>query len=242
LVRFKLSGTAPKPEVAFRKPTRASSWEDNGHSRQANDGFVSSDWVSGTGAQPWWQADLAGPCRIAAVQIVASQTNTNNAWRSGFEIEASNTPDFATFAVLGTQGSAAFTGTLTLTVQNTGEFRYVRIKKTDNATQFGFAEARVFGDMGTVAAVNIPQIHAPEAGANGFRVIRTNAMLLATRIMASARADEMEAQVLDCSGRLVSTQRGTGVVAISIGGLHRGMYLLRLKSGDAEAAREMVLP
>jgi len=242
LIRFKLSGTAPKPEVAFRRPTRASSWEDNGHSRQANDGFVSSDWVSGTGAQPWWQVDLAGPCRIAAVQVVASQTNTNSSWRSGFEIEASNAPDFATFVVLGTQGSTAFTGTLTLTVQNTNEYRYLRVKKTDNATEFGFAEARIFGDMGTVSTVDIPKVNAGETRTDGFRVIRANASLLAMRTMVSARADEIEAQLLDCTGRVVSVRRGTREAVIYTGGLPRSVYQLRLKSGTTAAVRTMVLP
>jgi len=249
-VRFRLSGTAPKPEMAFRRATRASSWQDNGHSRQANDDLVSSDWVSASGQQPWWQVDLEKPCRIAAVQVVASQANANSSWRTAVEIQASNTPDFAAPSVLGSQGSMPFAdkGTLTLTVQNANEYRYVRIRKADNATQFGFAEARIFGDPGATESVEIPKGHIKESETDEFRVIRTNGTMIVIRTMVTSDLEnckgvaETEAQIFDCSGRILLVRRGTGSLALQTGGIHGGVYLLRLRSGTATAVRTIVWP
>jgi hypothetical protein len=157
-IRFVLSGTPPAPELAFKRPADALSWAISGHPANTNsfskighplyavDDDKSTEWLSQTGANVWWQVDLQNAYHLAAVQIVPSATD-NQAWRQGFEVQASTTADFASPTVLGSQGATPFAAgsTWTLAVTNTAAFRYVRIRKTDAAATFSFSEVRVFG-------------------------------------------------------------------------------------------------
>lgn len=106
-----------------------------------------SIWAQGGKSPAWVQIDLLQPYRIDRIEVVARQDMDQITTRSNFEIQASNDPEFGKYVVLARQGSTPFEhkGTCVLYSDDDGEYRYVRIKKTDSQ-YFLIAEMRIINE------------------------------------------------------------------------------------------------
>jgi hypothetical protein len=106
-----------------------------------------SGWAQGGASPAWVQIDLLQPYRIDRIEVVARQDMNQVTTRSNFEIEASNDPEFGKYVVLARQGSTPFEhkGTCIMYSDDDGEYRYVRIKKTDSQ-YFFVAEMRIINE------------------------------------------------------------------------------------------------
>lgn len=137
----------PVTNVALNKPASASSeYAADYNASKAVDGMTSGWSPTGEDSVPWWQVDLGNTYRITSIELVTRQELDQDTTRRNFEVRASNSADFSTYTVLGTQGSTTlpFAGVWTQPVTNTTRFRYVRATKTI-AEYFFIAELRVFG-------------------------------------------------------------------------------------------------
>ncbi|WP_171689480.1 discoidin domain-containing protein [Paenibacillus germinis] len=136
--------------IALHKPSTSS--DGAGYDQvyppsQAFDGGVqfTNGWNRKTTASTWIQVDLQAESLINRVEIDARPTSTFDGERKNFEIQASNDPTFATYTVLGSVGSTAFTtATWGLDLTTTNTYRYVRYQKTGSEYVF-LTEMRVFG-------------------------------------------------------------------------------------------------
>lgn len=137
-------------DLAHRKKTIAnvnSSGMQDYSSWNAVDGNKKTGY-SPTGVGPhWWQVDLEKPSRIHRVEIMDRFDVDNAIARSSFEILGSNDPTFATYTVLAVQGANPYPRGTTAKyyVDAEEEFRYVRIRKTDNSYIY-LAEVRVINE------------------------------------------------------------------------------------------------
>lgn len=140
--------------VALNKAASASSeYSSACNAAKANNGSTDASdscggWSpTGSDPNPWWQVDLGSTYRITALELVTRQNCCDNAaTRQNFELRASNDPTFATYTVLGNQGSTAlpFQATWSAQVNDTTAFRYVRATKSG---YFFIAELRVLGTI-----------------------------------------------------------------------------------------------
>jgi hypothetical protein len=113
---------------------------------------VSYSWVGWTHAaddrRPWLQTDLGRPARIRFVELYTrAQVGDDPAARRNFQIQGSNDPTFATFAVLASQGAEALPreGVFRAEVTDPGTYRYIRAAKTADEGFF-VTELRVLGE------------------------------------------------------------------------------------------------
>lgn len=114
---------------------------------KANDGQLTTRWASGSSTgDHFWQVDLNEAHHIEQVVVTTSQTTDVADHRRNFEVRASNDPTFATYSVLGTQGTTALPhkGALTLNVSHPRPFRHVRVAKTDSSS-FSITLVQVHG-------------------------------------------------------------------------------------------------
>jgi hypothetical protein len=98
---------------------------------------VTFSWVgwspAGGDARPWVQVDLGAPARVRYVELhTRAQIGDDPSARRNFQIQGSNDPAFATYAVLAAQGTASlpFQGVFAAEVQDASRYRYVRAAKT----------------------------------------------------------------------------------------------------------------
>lgn len=137
-------------DLAHRKKTTAnvnSSGMQDYSSWNAVDGNKKTGY-SPEGAGPhWWQVDLEEPSRIHRIEIMDRFDVDNQIARSSFEILGSNDPTFATYTVLAVQGANPYPRGTTAKyyVDSEDEFRYVRIRKTNNSYIY-LAEVRVINE------------------------------------------------------------------------------------------------
>ena len=134
--------------VAVSKTVSASSVYGTGYEANKGNDFSNSTGWSPTGTDPtaWWQVDLGVAYTIAQINLVTRQGTDQPTTRQNFEIRASNDPTFATYTVLGSQGSTplAYEATWTANISNGNSFRYVRAAKTVNE-YFWVTELQVMG-------------------------------------------------------------------------------------------------
>ena len=134
--------------VALSKTVSASSVYGSGYEANKGNDFSNSTGWSPTGTDPtaWWQVDLGAAYTIAQINLVTRQGIDQPVTRQNFEIRASNDPTFATYTVLGSQGSTplAYQATWTANISNGNSFRYVRAAKTVNE-YFWVSELQVMG-------------------------------------------------------------------------------------------------
>lgn len=124
---------------------------------KAIDGTASTGWSPlGVTAdvRPWLQLDLGQPMGITRLEFVSRPDVDHSTTRRNFEIQASNDPSFATYAVLEARGSTPFAHAATsgVFVEPTAPYRYVRIIKTVDSDYLYVAELRVFGAPAPVNA------------------------------------------------------------------------------------------
>lgn len=139
--------------VAAFKPARASTIYSGLHeASKANDASInfadSGGWSpAGSDANPWWQVDLCRRYRLRGLELVTRQNGFDDPeTRRNFEVRASNDPAFASYVVLGRQGSTPipYQGTWRATVNDPTSYRYLRATK---AGYFFIAELRAFADL-----------------------------------------------------------------------------------------------
>lgn len=132
----------------------------------AVDGNKKTGW-SPEGSGPfWWQVDLGEAYKIDRVEIDDREEVDNAIARQNFEILGSNDPTFATYTVLGVQGSTPYPhkGTGVYYVESDDEFRYIRIAKSDVSYLF-LTEVRV---------INEDMEYAPACDLNHYNLIKNN--------------------------------------------------------------------
>ena len=149
----------------------------------ANDGLGSTGWSpTGTDTNAWWQVDLGSATSIDQVQVLTRQDLDNSPTRTGFQVEVSNDPTFATYTTVGRE---------TLTIPNAGSadfkistsapFRYLRVQKTDGQ-YFFIAEVRVLGAEG---ATGSPPADPGTSGSGYYYLTNVNSGLVADIINSS---------------------------------------------------------
>jgi hypothetical protein len=116
---------------------------------KAFDGITYS-WIGWTHAgddrRPWLQVDLGQPARIRYVELYTRAQLNDPTARRNFEIQASNDPTFATYAVLASQGGTSLPheGVFEAEVTNAERYRYIRAAKTADEGFF-VTELRILG-------------------------------------------------------------------------------------------------
>ncbi|MEY9841164.1 hypothetical protein ABH941_006438 [Streptacidiphilus sp. EB103A] len=133
-------GLLAKTDLAWNKPASASSSYAAGFTPdKANDNNTTTGWSpTGADTSAWWQVDLGQAYELGQFSLTTRQELDQPETRSNFEIRASNDPTFATYTVVGRQGSATlpYGSTLTGNIDVRQQFRYVRVAKTDSAYFF----------------------------------------------------------------------------------------------------------
>ena len=153
IAELRVFGTVATPtNVALNKPATASSvYAADCGAGKANNGSIDAadscgGWSpTGSDANPWLQVDLGVAYRITSLELVTRQNCCDNAaTRQDFEVRGSNDPTFATYSILGSQGSTPlpYQATWAATVSDTNSYRYIRATKVG---YFFIAELRVFG-------------------------------------------------------------------------------------------------
>ncbi|MFI6932978.1 RICIN domain-containing protein [Streptomyces sp. NPDC050287] len=133
-------GLQAKTNLTWNKPASASSVNSAGYSPdKADDNNTTTGWSpTGADTSAWWQTDLGQAYELGQFSLTTRQELDQPETRSNFEIRASNDPTFATYTVVGRQGSATlpYGSTLTGNIDVRQKFRYVRVAKTDGAYFF----------------------------------------------------------------------------------------------------------
>jgi hypothetical protein len=135
-------------DLAQGHPATASSTISSGYTASnAVDGNPATGWsATGSDTNAWWQVDLGSSTSIAQVQVLARQDLDQSQTRTGFQIELSNDPAFATFTTVAREtASIPDAGSVSFTVPSTAAYRYVRVQKTDG-NYFFIADVRVLGN------------------------------------------------------------------------------------------------
>ncbi len=150
---LRVFGTAPRvTNVALGKTATASSaFDGTTPASNAVNGSVSTAWspaAPATDPRPWVQVDLGAKYQLSWVEFVTRQNVDQPPTRQDFEVRASNDPTFATYAVLGSQGSTPVphASTWSASTSDPGAYRYIRLTKTADA-YFYVAELRVYGAL-----------------------------------------------------------------------------------------------
>jgi hypothetical protein len=153
-------------ELGWARATHASSsYNDLYSPAKANDGSPGSGWSplgKTTDTRPWWQADLGGAYTLTAIDLVTRQDVDQPETRHNFQIWASNDPSFASYTLLGEQGTAIvpYRATWSLAVADVRQFRYIRAIKSIPNEYFFIAELRVWGrQVNSGAEVYLPLAH-----------------------------------------------------------------------------------
>ena len=142
--------------VALSKTASASSVYSVGYeANKGNDGSNSTGWSPLAPPYPtpepaaWFQLDLGVAHTITQINLITRQNVDQFETRQNFEIRASNDPTFATYTVLGSQGSTplAYQATFSAYVNTENSFRYIRATKTVNHEYFWVTELQVMGDV-----------------------------------------------------------------------------------------------
>lgn len=157
---------------AHLKPAIASSSvQPSNIPSKANDGNLATLWASSVAGAQYWQVDLNSPHHLQQVKVITRQVSDVPDHRRNFEIRASNDSNFATFTVLGSQGATAlpFKGSLTLPVNITTPFRYVRVAKTDG-TSFAICLVQVSAAVLVSAPAEPFNLTASAAGNSRVRL------------------------------------------------------------------------
>ena len=136
------------PEIAYGKPSTASSVYDSGHpAAAANDGNAYDGWSpSGADTSPWWQVDLGSSVSVDAVEVVSRWAIDQPPTRRSYRVLASMDPTFATSTVLGAVDATGIPhrAIFAAVVSPPALARYVRVEKT--APEYFFlGEVRVHG-------------------------------------------------------------------------------------------------
>lgn len=117
--------------LACGKPVTASSYLGSGFPLNAVDNDTFSVWAPKDGAC-WLQIDLEKEYEIDRIEIDPRKNMGADGVIQGIDILASNDPDFKTYSVLGSTSSSSYRdkdNTLILHTDNSGKYRYVRLKK-----------------------------------------------------------------------------------------------------------------
>lgn len=141
-------------DVAQGKPATASSTTSSSWvASNANDGNPATGWSArGTDTNAWWQVDLGSATPISQVQVLARQDVNQPATRTGFQVELSNDPTFATYVTVGRQTSTIpDAGSDSFNIATTAAFRYVRVQKTDGQ-YFFIADVRVIAAASAIGS------------------------------------------------------------------------------------------
>ena len=114
---------------------------DGAHEHRCQDALLTRT----PGETPWLQLDLGEKRRLSRIEVVLRQDLDQPETRKNFQVLGSNTPDFKSPTVLGTQGASALAHQATWSVNLTGKtpYRYLRISKT-TSEYFFVAEVRAF--------------------------------------------------------------------------------------------------
>lgn len=122
-----------------------------------NDGDIHTDFFGSEDDVhvPWWEIDLRAATPIDAIQIVLGQSNdTNLAYRTEMQIQASNDPNFGTYDVIAWTMEGTFLppgGSFETYLVHPGTYRYLRVSRPPQSYHvywwkpaLKFAECRVF--------------------------------------------------------------------------------------------------
>jgi|GEM_PF-1898153 len=148
------SGLRNSVDLAYGKSTSASSTYASGFAASAAaDGLGSTGWSpTGADTNAWWQVDLGTAISIDQVQVLARQDIDQPTTRTGFQVEVSNDPSFATYTTVGREtASIPDAGSVDFNVSTSAAFRYLRVQKTDGQ-YFFIAEVRVLGAEGATGS------------------------------------------------------------------------------------------
>jgi hypothetical protein len=162
--------------VAFKRPSMASSmkaWPDIiGYASAGNDGervkagkFSVWHSLTNTGEIEWWQVDLGKGYRISSIEIFFREDKYQVTTRRNFEVCGSNDLNFETSTVLASRGETpiAFNQSFQATVNDTGSYRFVRVRKTkidpdeQGDSYFNLVEVRIYAQVTEIRPAQPPR-------------------------------------------------------------------------------------
>lgn len=131
-----------------------------------NDGNTYTLWASnGEELSPWWQVDLGTTCRILSLDMLARQDTDQPDSRNYFEVIASNDSTFEQYAILASAGEIGCPayGKWSQQIEDENVYRYVRVRRTNNAGHLTFAEFEVWGyEVAVDSTVSLTASPTPE--------------------------------------------------------------------------------
>ncbi len=140
--------------AALNCVSTASSAVDSSHSSYyANDGINDNAdytyWQSAAeDKNAWWQVDLGLSYQISRIEY-EPRINSPKEEKINFEVRASNDKDFASYEVLAVCESEFSDGKLTIEINPTERFRYIRLAKTDGMV-FSIGEIGFYVNMASL--------------------------------------------------------------------------------------------
>ncbi|MEN0083210.1 MAG: RICIN domain-containing protein [Leifsonia sp.] len=152
----------------------------------ANDGDQSTGWsAAGSDTNAWWQVDLGASVSIDQVQLLTRQNQDQPETRTGFQIELSNDPTFASYTTVAREtGSIPNAGSASFEVFTSAQFRYVRVQKTDGQ-YFYIQDVRVLG--AATATGNAPAV--PGIAANSYVTLTNQGSSMLADVYQASTAD-----------------------------------------------------
>ena len=142
---FKVS-VNPENVAAGKTATASTEYSASFAAGKANDGDTATGWSPASGdTNRWWQVDLGEQVAVNRIELVSRQDEDQPETRRSFEVQASNTGDFSDGVILAQKGninSFPHQGTYTMYINNTGTYRYIRIRNTADQYMF-LSEVRI---------------------------------------------------------------------------------------------------
>lgn len=182
-------------DLAQGRPATSSSTYPGFGAGNADDGNPATGWsASSSDTSAWWQVDLGRAVSVDQVQVLARQDLDQPQTRTGFQVELSNDPSFASYTTVAREtASIPDAGSASFDVATTAQFRYVRIQKTDGQ-YFFIADVRVLG-----AATAVGDAPAtPTVGTSGYVTLKNQNSGMLADVYQASTADG--AQVVQWTG------------------------------------------
>jgi hypothetical protein len=150
LMNIGIQSLAQQTNIALNKAISSSALYPGNNAAWGVDGDVNTIFASDVvNPMPWVTIDLGVAFTIGSLELTARMDGDQPNCRASFEVYASNSADFNAATFLAAPGDIPFPvfGTWKANVTAAGQFRYIKIQRTNNAGHFNFSEFRVFSNQ-----------------------------------------------------------------------------------------------
>ncbi|MGI4733853.1 MAG: discoidin domain-containing protein [Janthinobacterium lividum] len=222
-----LTVQAATPNLALKKPVRASSVENGGTlATNAVDGNAGTRWASAFSDAQWLRVDLGAPYAVNRVKLT-----WENAYGKDYAVEIST--DTVNWTPLQTvAGNAVLVNDLT---GLSGSGRYVRLRGISRGTGYGYSlyELEVYGSAvaSAKASAKALAVGSEASAASSPELVLFPNPASASTTLAGVAAYPATLHVYDVRGRLLQTVVLTGPAQVlDVAPLATGWYVLRVST------------